>query len=58
MKKIGLACTGGGAKAASNIGVIKAFMEANIPISAISGASIGSTIAIMYSLRIYTRRNA
>ena len=40
MKKIGLACTGGGTKALSNLGVIKALEELNIKISAISGTSI------------------
>lgn len=50
MKTIGLACVGGGTKAASNIGVIKAFNEAGIKISAISGTSCGSIIAVMYAL--------
>jgi len=52
MKKIGLACTGGGPKAATSVGVIKALEEANIKISAISGTSIGSIVAVMYSTRI------
>ncbi len=51
MKKVGLACVGGGTKAASNIGVIKALQENNIDISAVSGTSIGSIVAVMYALR-------
>lgn len=35
MKTIGLACTGGGTKALSNLGVIKALEELNIKISAL-----------------------
>ena len=54
MKPIGLACVGGGVKAASNIGVIKALREANIKIDAISGTSIGSIVAIMYALDFST----
>ena len=50
MKSIGFACVGGGTKAASNIGAIKAFNEAGIKISAISGTSCGSIIAMMYAL--------
>lgn len=48
--KVGLACTGGGAKAAINIGVIRALKELNIEIEAISGASIGSCVALLYVL--------
>lgn len=50
MKTIGLACTGGGTKALSNLGVIKALEELNIKISAISGTSIGSCIAVLYAM--------
>lgn len=49
MKKIGLACSGGGTKSTCSIGVIKAFQELGIEISAISGSSIGSCIAILYA---------
>ncbi len=52
MKSIGLACVGGGIKAASNIGVIKAFQDNGIELSAVSGTSIGSIVALMYALRI------
>lgn len=50
MKKVGLACTGGGTKAAVNIGVIRALTEMQIPITAISGTSIGSCIASLYAM--------
>lgn len=55
MKKIGLACTGGGTKALSNLGVIKALEELNIKISAISGTSIGSCIAVLYAMGYTTK---
>lgn len=48
--KVGLACTGGGARAAINIGAIRALKELNIEIEAISGASIGSCVALLYVL--------
>ncbi len=55
MKKIGLACTGGGTKALSNLGVIKALEELNIKISAISGTNIGSCIAVLYAMGYTTK---
>ena len=55
MKTIGLACTGGGTKALSNLGVIKALEELNIKISAISGTSIGSCIAVLYAMGYTTK---
>lgn len=48
--KVALACTGGGAKAAINIGAIRALKELGIEIEAISGASIGSCVALLYTL--------
>ncbi len=48
--KVGLACTGGGARSAINIGVIRALKELHIEIEAISGASIGSCVALLYVL--------
>lgn len=48
--KVALACTGGGAKAAINIGVIRALEELGIEIEAISGASIGACVALLYAL--------
>lgn len=48
MKKVALACTGGGIKASTNIGVIRALKELNIEIEAISGSSLGALIALLY----------
>lgn len=50
MKEIALACTGGGVKSAINIGVIRGLEELGIKITAISGASIGSCVAILYAM--------
>ena len=48
MKKLGLACTGGGVKTAVNIGVLRALDELNIKIDAISGASLGALVSFLY----------
>ncbi len=48
MKKIGLACTGGGIKAAVNIGILRALDELNIKVDAISGASLGALVSLLY----------
>lgn len=50
MKKISLACTGGGIKACANIGVIRALEELGIKIEAISGASLGSLVSFLYAV--------
>lgn len=50
MKEVALACTGGGVKSAINIGVIRALEDLDIKINAISGASLGSCVAILYSM--------
>ena len=55
--ELGLALSGGGAKAAVHIGVLQALNEANIQISHISGCSSGSIVASLYSARIYSKRN-
>ena len=47
--KLGLALSGGGAKGAAHIGVLKALEEENINIEYISGASSGSIIACLYA---------
>lgn len=49
MKKIALACTGGGVKACVNIGVLRALRELNIEVEAMSGASLGAIVAVLYS---------
>lgn len=51
MKEIALACTGGGAKAAVNIGAMRALEKLDMKIVAISGASIGASVAILYAMR-------
>ncbi len=47
--KIGIALSGGGAKGAAHIGVLKVLEENNIPIDYISGTSIGSIVGAMYA---------
>ena len=47
--KIGLALSGGAILGAAHIGVLKAFDEEKIPISAISGTSIGAFVAALYA---------
>lgn len=49
MKKIGLSLSGGGAKGAAHIGVLKALEEEGIDISYISGTSSGSIIASLFA---------
>lgn len=51
MKEVALACTGGGVKSAINIGVIRGLEELGIKINAISGASLGSCVAMLYAMR-------
>ena len=50
MKEVALACTGGGVKSAINIGIIRGLEELGIKINAISGASLGSCVAILYAM--------
>ncbi|SIR33925.1 patatin-like phospholipase family protein [Halanaerobium kushneri] len=45
---VGLALSGGGARAIANLGVIKALVENNIPIDLMTGTSMGSIIATLY----------
>ncbi len=49
MVKIGLCLSGGGARGAAHLGVIKALMEHNIPIHAVSGASAGALMGAVYA---------
>ena len=46
----GLCFCGGGIKAASHIGALKALEEKNIKFDCVSGASSGSIIATLYAL--------
>ncbi len=48
-QKVGLVLSGGGAQGLAHIGVLKALEEKNIPISYISGTSIGALIGGMYA---------
>ncbi|MDP3582839.1 MAG: patatin-like phospholipase family protein, partial [Ignavibacteria bacterium] len=47
--KIGIALSGGGARSISQIGVLKALEEKNIPIEFVVGTSMGSIIGGLYS---------
>ncbi|MDR0540621.1 MAG: patatin-like phospholipase family protein [Dysgonamonadaceae bacterium] len=49
-QKVGLVLSGGGAKGAVHIGVIKALEEHNIPIDYIAGTSIGAIIGSLYAM--------
>ena len=48
-KKVGLVLSGGGADALAHIGVIKALEENNIPISYITGTSMGALVGALYA---------
>lgn len=48
--KIGVVLSGGGAKGAAHVGVLKILEEHNIPVDYIAGTSIGAYVAGMYSL--------
>ena len=48
--KIGLALSGGGAKGAAHLGVIKYLEKNNIPVDYIAGTSMGSFIGGMYAM--------
>ncbi|MDR2385420.1 MAG: patatin-like phospholipase family protein [Tannerella sp.] len=50
MPKVGLVLSGGGAKGAAHIGVIKALEENNIPIDYITGTSIGAIVGSLYAM--------
>jgi NTE family protein len=45
---VGLALSGGGARAIANLGIVKALVEKNIPIDLMTGTSMGSIIATLY----------
>ncbi|MDR1919004.1 MAG: patatin-like phospholipase family protein [Tannerellaceae bacterium] len=49
-QKVGLVLSGGGAKGATHIGVIKALEENNIPIDYVTGTSIGAIIGSLYAM--------
>jgi NTE family protein len=47
--KIGLALSGGGARGAAHIGVLKVLEEHNIPIDCIAGSSMGAIVGGLYA---------
>ncbi|WP_066225380.1 patatin-like phospholipase family protein [Formosa haliotis] len=49
LTNVSLVLSGGGARGALHLGVLKAFEEADIQINAISGTSIGSIIGALYA---------
>ena len=49
-QKTGLVLSGGGAKGAVHVGVIKALEENNIPIDYIAGTSIGAVVGSLYAM--------
>ena len=48
-KKVGLALSGGGARGIAHLGVLKAFEENEIKISAISGTSAGAIAGVLFA---------
>ena len=48
-QKVGLVLSGGGAKGAAHLGVIKALEENNTPIDYVTGTSIGAIVGAMYA---------
>ena len=48
--KVGLVLSGGGAKGAAHIGVLKYIEEVGIPIDFVAGTSMGSIVGGMYAL--------
>lgn len=48
--KLGLVLSGGGARGFAHIGVLKVFEEEDIPISIITGNSIGAIVGALYSI--------
>lgn len=49
LPKVGLALSGGGARALSQIGILRALEEENIPVDIIVGTSMGSIVGGLYS---------
>lgn len=49
-QKVGLVLSGGGAKGAAHLGVIKALEENEIPIDYVTGTSIGSIVGSLYAM--------
>ncbi|MDR0348142.1 MAG: patatin-like phospholipase family protein [Tannerella sp.] len=49
-QKVGLVLSGGGAKGAAHLGVIKALEENGIPIDCVAGTSIGAIVGSLYAM--------
>lgn len=49
-QKVGLVMSGGGAKGAAHIGVIKALEENRVPIDYVAGTSIGAIVGSLYAM--------
>ena len=49
-QKVGIVLSGGGARGAAHIGVIKALEENNVPIDYITGTSIGAIVGSLYAM--------
>jgi predicted acylesterase/phospholipase RssA/CRP-like cAMP-binding protein len=47
---VGIVFGGGGARGFAHLGVLKAFLEAGVPIDHVGGASIGSSVAAGYAM--------
>jgi NTE family protein len=52
--KVGLALGGGGARGLAHIGILKGFQEADLPVDAIAGTSVGALIGALYAAGIST----
>lgn len=50
-KGVGVVLSGGGIRGLAHIGILRELEEANIPIAAISGSSVGALIGAMYAAR-------
>ena len=53
--KVGLVLSGGGAKGAAHLGVIKYIEEVGIPIDYVAGTSMGSIIGGLFALSSYVK---
>jgi len=49
-KKIGLVLSGGGARGAAHVGVLKVLEELNVPVDYIVGTSLGAVVGALYSM--------
>ena len=49
-QKVGIVLSGGGARGAAHIGVIKALEENNVPIDYIAGTSMGAIVGSLYAM--------